>query len=100
MAIQCRRRKEKSGPSVSAQNRRHNPLRLSYASINWIRFKGSSCRASRRMTSQSPAGTPLVAGKLTPMIRAVKMLMCGGVPPAVYLSTSRRISAAGERQWS
>ena len=74
MAIQCRRRKEKSGPSVSAQNRRHNPLRLSYASINWIRFKGSSCRAPRRMTSQSPAGTPLVAGKLTPMIRAVKML--------------------------
>ena len=75
MEIQCRRRKEKSGPSVSAQNRRHNPLRLSYASINWIRFKGSSCRALRCMTSQSLGGTPLAANKLTPMIRAVKVLM-------------------------
>jgi len=35
---------------------------LSYASMNWIRFKGSPCRScsKRSMASQPPAGAPLV----------------------------------------
>jgi hypothetical protein len=40
--------------------------KLSYASINWIRFKGSPSRAiSRRpLASQPPAGAPLASAKV------------------------------------
>jgi hypothetical protein len=50
---------------------RHNDLSLSYASINWIRFEGSSCRAVRSMTSQPPVGAPLAVCKVTLRIGGV-----------------------------
>ena len=39
--------------------------KLSYASMNWIRFKGSPCRScsKRSMASQPPAGAPLARSK-------------------------------------
>jgi hypothetical protein len=44
---------------VSPGTTRH--YELSYASINWIRFEGSPCRARcASMASQPPAGAPLV----------------------------------------
>jgi len=44
----------------------HNAERLSYASINWIRFKGSPSRATSRrpLASQPPAGAPLAGAKV------------------------------------
>ena len=42
------------------------PEKLSYASINWIRFKGSPSRAvsGRPLASQPPVGAPLAGAKL------------------------------------
>jgi len=44
----------------------HSVEKLSYASINWIRFKGSPSRALswRPLASQPPAGAPLAGAKL------------------------------------
>jgi hypothetical protein len=44
----------------------HTAEKLSYASINWIRFEGSPSRAiSRRpLASQPPAGAPLADAKV------------------------------------
>jgi len=44
----------------------HTAEKLSYASINWIRFKGSPSRAisPRPLASQPPAGAPLAGAKV------------------------------------
>ena len=44
----------------------HTAGKLSYASINWIRFKGSPSRAisPRPLASQPPAGAPLAGAKV------------------------------------
>jgi len=45
---------------------RYTAEKLSYASINWIRFKGSPSRAisPRPLASQPPAGAPLAGAKV------------------------------------
>lgn len=56
---------------------RRNDLSLSYASINWIRFEGSSCRAMRSMTSQPPVGAPLAVCKVTLRVGGVNRVSSG-----------------------
>src|SRR5689334_18152632 len=52
----------RDGMRIEARHRA--TYELSYASINWIRFEGSPCRAFRAlMASQPPAGAPLVIGE-------------------------------------
>jgi hypothetical protein len=53
----------------------HTAEKLSYASINWIRFKGSPSRAvSRRpLASQPPAGAPLARAKVVRARRQVNL---------------------------
>jgi hypothetical protein len=65
--------------------RRHG-LSLSYASINWIRFEGSSCRAVRSMTSQPPGGAPLAVCKVTLWIGGVNR--CRGLAPRAGIASS------------
>jgi hypothetical protein len=65
MEIQRRCSKEGIRGRVRDARLRRNDLSLSYASINWIRFEGSSCRAVRSMTSQPPVGAPLAVCKVT-----------------------------------
>jgi hypothetical protein len=72
MEIQRRCSKEGIRGNVRDARLRRNDLSLSYASINWIRFEGSSCRAEgsscravRSMTSQPPVGAPLAVCKVT-----------------------------------
>ena len=47
---------------------------LSYASMNWIRFKGSPCRKMRSLASQPPGGAPLAGWKL---LRLTPVSQCG-----------------------
>jgi hypothetical protein len=55
----------------------HTAEKLSYASINWIRFKGSPSRAisPRPLASQPPAGAPLAGAKVvrvTPQVKSAR----------------------------
>ena len=53
----------------------HTADRLSYASINWIRFEGSPSRAisPRPLASQPPAGAPLARAKVVRARRQVNL---------------------------
>src|SRR5579862_2525338 len=52
---------------------------LSYASINWIRFKGrhAALTSKRPLASQPPAGAPLVTRKVVLVLGAVNARNAG-----------------------
>ena len=72
--------------------------RLSYASINWIRFKGSPSRAvSRRpLASQPPAGAPLARAKVVRARRQVNLAtLCLAIITASATPAARDLHRRG-----
>jgi hypothetical protein len=71
----------------------HTAEKLSYASINWIRFRGSPSRAisPRPLASQPPAGAPLAGAKV---VRVTPQVNRPGAPWQPAMSSAVRAARA------